>query len=164
MSEHQPQTPLETMDKIPNRPTLTTGLNSIIIETAARALLPLLLLFSIFVLLRGHNDPGGGFVGGLVAGSAFALHSFAFGVDVSRKTLRFSPRLFMAFGLLIAVCTGIFSLFLGDPFLTGQWAEEIVLPAIGKLGTPFFFDVGVYFVVIGVVVTFIFTLFEDAHT
>ncbi len=154
--------PSEQPDNTPT-PAPLLGLNSVILDTAARALLPLLLLFSIFVLLRGHNDPGGGFVGGLVAGSAFALHAFAFGVQQSRETLRFSPRLFMAAGLLIAAGSGIYSLLLGHPFLKGIWSETVVLPAIGKLGSPFFFDVGVYFVVIGVVVTFIFTLFEDAN-
>lgn len=138
-------------------------MKSLILESAARALLPLFLIFSIFVLLRGHNDPGGGFVGGLVAASAFALYALAFGVDSARKILTFSPHLLMAAGLLIAAVSGLVGLYFGDAFLHGLWLEQKV-PVIGSFGTPFVFDIGVYMVVVGVVLTIVFTLFEDAST
>ena len=62
-------------------------MNSIILRTATRFMLPLLILFSIVVLLRGHNQPGGGFVGGLLATSAFALYAMAFGVPAMHRIL-----------------------------------------------------------------------------
>ena len=65
--------------------------DSPIFRTAARLLMPLLLLFSVFLLLRGHNEPGGGFVGGLVAAAAFALYAIAFGTRRARQALVVSP-------------------------------------------------------------------------
>ena len=62
-----------------------------ILSTATRYLLPLLLMFSIFLLLRGHNEPGGGFVGGLVAGAALALYAMALGLPSARQVLGIEP-------------------------------------------------------------------------
>lgn len=133
---------------------------SLILTTATRYLLPLLLLFSIFILLRGHNEPGGGFVGGLIASSAFALYAFAYDVAQARRALRVEPRLLIGVGLLIAVSSALLSLFRALPFMTGQWIEE-PLPVLGKVGTPVLFDVGVYLVVVGVVLLIIFSLAES---
>ncbi|MCS7251561.1 MAG: Na+/H+ antiporter subunit B [Anaerolineae bacterium] len=133
---------------------------SLILSTATRYLLPLLLLFSIFVLLRGHNEPGGGFVGGLVASAALALYSIAYGVAAARRMLRIDPRALIGVGLLIAIGSGLLSMARGLPFLTGLWVER-ELPLLGKVGTPMLFDVGVFLVVIGVVLTIIFALSEE---
>lgn len=135
-------------------------MNSLVLRTATRYLLPLLLLFSIFVLLRGHNEPGGGFVGGLVAASAFALYAIAFEVEHARQLLPISPRRLIGLGLLIAVLSGLIGVLLGDPFMTAQW-DNRPLPVVGKLGTPLLFDIGVYLTVIGVVLTIIFALAEE---
>jgi len=135
-------------------------MDSLILRSAARLLLPLLLLFSIFLLLRGHNEPGGGFSGGLVAAAAFALLTIATDVPTTRRTLRMSPRIFIGAGLLVAVASGAIGL-IGGAFLTGLWAE-LPLPGDAKLavGTPLLFDVGVYLVVIGVVLTIVLSLME----
>ena len=61
---------------------------TIILNTAARFLMPLQLMFSIFLLLRGHDEPGGGFIAGLVAAGAFTLYLFAFGVSATKEVLR----------------------------------------------------------------------------
>ncbi|MGB1252081.1 MAG: Na+/H+ antiporter subunit B [Candidatus Promineifilaceae bacterium] len=135
-------------------------MRSLILSTATRFLLPLLLLFSIFVLLRGHNDPGGGFIGGLVASAAFALYALAFDVRAARRALRISPRTLIASGLCLALMSGLFPLFIEAPFMKGLQAE-VTLPVIGHPSVPLFFDTGVYFVVIGVVVTIVFTFFES---
>lgn len=135
-------------------------MNSIILRVTARILLPLMSLFSLFVLLRGHNDPGGGFIGGLIVGAAFSLYLFACGLQAARAALVIDPRAFMAFGLALATAAGLFALFAGAPFLTGFWAAEF-LPLFGKLGTPIVFDIGVYFVVIGAVLTIILELAEE---
>jgi multicomponent Na+:H+ antiporter subunit B len=137
-------------------------MRSLILSTAARYLLPLLLIFSVFVLLRGHNEPGGGFVGGLVAASAFALYALALGVESAEIALQYSPRRFIGFGLLLAVASGMFPMLRGYPFMKALWSTR-ALPAIGKLGTPLFFDIGVYLVVIGVVLIIVFTLFEGEN-
>ena len=133
---------------------------SLILSTAARYLLPLMLVFSVFVLLRGHNLPGGGFVGGLVASAAFALYAIAYGVPRSRQTLSVNPRTLIPLGLLVAVGSAIFSLIAGYSFMEGVWLTQTI-PVLGKLGTPVVFDVGVYLVVIGVTLTIIFSLAEE---
>lgn len=134
-------------------------MRSLILSTASRLLLPLLLVFSVFVLLRGHNDPGGGFVAGLVAASAFALYALAFDVRQALQALRVSPRKLIAIGLLLAMLSASFPLLLGQPFMTGMVAD-MQLPALGHPSVPLFFDAGVYLVVIGVVLTIVFTFFE----
>ena len=134
---------------------------SVILSTTTRILMPMLLLFSAFMLLRGHTLPGGGFIGGLVASATFILHRYAHGVKRTRGLLRISPRTLIGVGLLVALGSGCVSLVIGKPFMTGQWgAVQINSDEIWHLGTPFFFDVGVYLVVVGAVLTIILSLAE----
>jgi multicomponent Na+:H+ antiporter subunit B len=137
-------------------------MTSLILSTAARYLLPLLLLFSLFILVRGHNEPGGGFIGGLIAAAAFALNAIAFDVNTTRRILRVDPRMLMPTGLLIAIASGTIPLFSGQPFMTGKWFK-VYVPGLGDLdlGTPLFFDCGVYLLVLGVTLTMILTLAEE---
>lgn len=134
-------------------------MQSLILKTATRWIIPLLMLFSIFLLLRGHNDPGGGFVGGLVAAAAFSLYGITHGTATARRALRVNPLQLIAAGLSLAVASGLYGLLIGDPFLTGHWGDT-EYPGIGKLGTPFFFDIGVYLLVIGIMTLIVFTLSE----
>lgn len=137
-------------------------MNTIILKTASNYLLPLLLLFSVFILLRGHYLPGGGFVGGLVAAIAFVLHAFANGLDNTRTLLRIHPGYFMPLGLALSFLSGLAPILrAGRPFMSGLWFDD-PLPAIGLIGSPLFFDIGVYFVVIGASLTIIFTITENA--
>ena len=137
-------------------------MTSLILRTATRFLITLLLLFSIFLLVRGHNEPGGGFVAGLVSGAAFVLYAIAFDVDAARRALRVDPHVPIAIGLGVALLAGLVGLFSGDPFMTGQWST-LDLPVLGDvdLGSPFLFDVGVYLVVIGATLTIVFSLAEE---
>jgi multicomponent Na+:H+ antiporter subunit B len=137
-------------------------MTSLILSTAARYLLPLLLLFSVFILIRGHNEPGGGFIGGLVAAAAFALNAIAFDARSTRRTLRIDPRMLIPAGLSIALVSGIIPLFSGDSFMTGKWFS-IFVPGLEQLeiGTPLLFDCGVYLLVLGVALTMILTLTEE---
>ncbi len=132
---------------------------SVILQTSTRYLLPLLLLLALFLLLRGHNEPGGGFVGGLVAASAIALYALSAGVAEARRLVRVDLRTLMAVGLTLAVGAGLLAFFAGDPLLTGLWLSWPV-PVVGKLGTPLLFDVGVFLVVVGVTLKILFTLME----
>lgn len=137
-------------------------MTSIILRTATRYMFPPLIVFSVYLLLRGHHYPGGGFVGGLVAGSAFSLYSLAFTVGAARDLLRLDPRDFAAIGLALALISGLPPLLGGHEFLTGTW-WALPLPAGGTLdiGTPLFFDIGVYLVVFGVLLTLVFALGEE---
>jgi multicomponent Na+:H+ antiporter subunit B len=125
-------------------------------------MLPLLLLFSVFLLLRGHNEPGGGFSGGLVAGAAFVLYGLASGVARARRVLGVPPRILIGAGLLVAVASGALALLGGRPLMTGLWTQ-VVLPGLGQLhlGTPMVFDLGVYLVVVGVTLSIILNLAEE---
>ena len=139
-------------------------MNSLILGTATRFLFPLLLLFSVFLLLRGHNAPGGGFAGGLVAAAAYALYAIATDAPETRRALRFEPRSFIGFGLLLALCSGLPSLLTGQPYMTGRWGY-VNVPQFFKieLGTPLFFDIGVYLVVLGVTLMIILPMEEEAE-
>jgi multicomponent Na+:H+ antiporter subunit A len=128
-----------------------------IFRTAARFLMPLLLLFAVFLLLRGHNEPGGGFVGGLVAAAAFALYLVAYGVKSARRALLVQPMTMLGIGLLLAVVSGVPAAFRGQPFLTAQWMLQPV-----ALGTPMLFDIGVFLVVAAVVLMMLFGLAEES--
>lgn len=136
---------------------------SLILRTTGRFLLPLLLLFSLFLLLRGHNEPGGGFIGGLVAAAAVSLHLFAMGTNAARRVLRLTPRDLIGWGLTTGVLSAVPSTLLGEAFFTALWFE-ITLPLLGelKLGTPLFFDLGVYMVVVGSVLTIVLNLAEES--
>jgi len=133
---------------------------SIILSTASRYLLPLMLIFSFFLLLRGHNEPGGGFVGGLVAAAAYALYLIANGVEVAKKLLKAEPIKLIAIGLLLAILSAIISVITGQDFMKAVWAKN-EFPVIGKIGTPLLFDLGVYFLVLGIVTKIIFSLAEE---
>jgi multicomponent Na+:H+ antiporter subunit B len=128
-------------------------------RTATVFLLPLLLLFSVFVLLRGHYLPGGGFVGGIIASIAFVLHAFAFGLRNTRKLLRVRPMRLMPAGLALAVFSAILPVFQGLPIMTALWLNEPI-PVIGLVGSALLFDIGVYIVVLGVALTIIFSISE----
>jgi multicomponent Na+:H+ antiporter subunit B len=133
---------------------------SSILQTATRVLMPLLLLFAVFLLLRGHNQPGGGFVGGLVVASSFVLYSIAFGADAARRALLVTPSTLLGAGLLVALTSGLPAAARGQPFMTAQWAELTIGRSVVAVGTPLMFDAGVFLAVIGVVLTIVFTLAE----
>ncbi len=133
---------------------------SLLFRTATRFLFPLMIVFSIFVLFRGHNAPGGGFIGGLVGAAGFALYIIAKGTEQARAAMRMSRRLYMAIGLSLMLGSGLISLFMGQSFLTTQWFS-IQIPVLGKLGTPGIFDTGVYLAVIGVTLIILISLAED---
>lgn len=132
-------------------------MKSTILKTATSYLLPILLLFSIFILLRGHYHPGGGFVGGLIAAIAFVLHGFTHGTEDTLKLMRYHPGALIPVGLSLAALSMFVPLFSGLPVMTGLWFDEPI-PVIGMIGSALFFDLGVYFVVIGVVLTILFTI------
>jgi multicomponent Na+:H+ antiporter subunit B len=134
---------------------------SLILQTASRLLQPLLLLISIFLLIRGHNEPGGGFVAGLLAAAAFALHAIAYDVPFARRALQVDPHLLIGGGLLCAMGSGVVAMTRGEPFLTSQWVALEWGVVHLEVGTPLLFDIGVYAVVLGVTTTIVFTLREE---
>ncbi|MGY4879678.1 Na+/H+ antiporter subunit B [Vreelandella aquamarina] len=132
---------------------------TIILNTAARFLMPLQLLFSVFLLLRGHDEPGGGFIAGLVAAGAFTLYMFAFGVSATRGVLRMvDPRDLIGVGLLLGMLSVVPAWFVGEAFMTAQWWTVPVVDF--KASTPLIFDIGVYLAVLGAVTGMVMSLME----
>lgn len=124
-------------------------MRTLIFRTIAPGLTSLMLLFSVFVLLRGHNEPGGGFIGGLIAVAAVAIYGIAFGVPVARRALYFHPLAISGAGLLLSAVSGLVSLAYGVPFLTGIWTSFHLFGVEVDVSTVMAFDIGVYLVVLG---------------
>jgi multicomponent Na+:H+ antiporter subunit B len=136
-------------------------MNTLILRTIVPLLTGLMVIYSIVVLLAGHNDPGGGFIGGLIAASAFALYGIACGVAPVRRALYFHPVSIAAFGMLLSALSGVISFYKGVPFLTGLWwFPEIAKGVEVPLSTPLMFDIGVWLVVVGSLVTIALALEE----
>lgn len=146
---------------MPNSPKATV-FDTVILRTAAFFLLPLQLLFSIFLLLRGHDEPGGGFIAGLVASGGFVLYLFARGVESTRKVIRMDPRDLLGLGLLFGVFSSIPSVLSGQPLLTAHWwTFHLGVEAEMKLSTVLLFDLGVYLAVLGAILTIVVSLAEE---
>ncbi|SOC35486.1 multisubunit sodium/proton antiporter MrpB subunit [Rhizobium subbaraonis] len=126
-------------------------MNTVIFRTLAPFLTALMLLFSVFVLLRGHNEPGGGFIGGLIAAAAMAIYGVARGIQPVREALWFHPMAIAAFGLLLACVAGLVSMLAAVPFLTGLWIYPSLFGVEVPLSTVMLFDLGVYLVVVGAI-------------
>jgi multicomponent Na+:H+ antiporter subunit B len=120
-------------------------MNTLIFRTIAPLLTVVMLVFSVFVLLRGHNEPGGGFIGGLIAAAALAIYGIAMGGGAARRALRVDPMALAGVGLTLAALSGLVSLPLELPFFTGLWGEWLGV----TVSTPMLFDIGVYLVVFG---------------
>lgn len=134
-------------------------MNSVILQIASKYVRWLLVIFSVIMLLRGHNLPGGGFIGGLLAGLSLAYKGFSFTPSVLEKEMKIRPEIFMVFGLLLIFISLWPGVVLESTLMQGIWFT-IPFPFTEgyKFGTPFLFDIGVYFVVIGVTVLFLFSL------
>ncbi len=127
-------------------------MNAVILQVAGRVLLPLALLFSLYLLWRGHNEPGGGFVGGLVAAAGFTVYGLPRGRQPFLAALRWPPTGIAGTGLLLALLSGLPALWGGAPFLTHRW---LLWDNGFALGTALVFDVGVYLAVLGAVCAFV---------
>ncbi|MBW6421212.1 Na+/H+ antiporter subunit B [Rhizobium sp. XQZ8] len=136
-------------------------MNTLILRTVAPFVTALMLLFSIFVLLRGHNEPGGGFIGGLIAASALALYGIAFGVGAVRRAIRFHPMAIAGAGLFLATLSGFISILAGVPFMTGLWVYPHVFGVEVPLATVMSFDLGVYLVVVGAITSIALALEQE---
>ncbi|MCG7600667.1 Na+/H+ antiporter subunit B [Halomonas sp. McH1-25] len=131
---------------------------TLILNVAAGLLMPLQLMFALFLLLRGHDEPGGGFIAGLVGAGAFALYQFAHGPAATRRLLHVDTRDLIGWGLFLAILSALPGWALGEPFLTAQFWKVPVIDV--KVSTPLVFDIGVFLVVLGSVLTAVITLTE----
>jgi multicomponent Na+:H+ antiporter subunit B len=136
------------------------GMQSVILSKATRIVAPVMLALSVFVFWRGHNEPGGGFVGGLIAAVSLALVEKAEGVAAARRALRVDPTTIAAIGLGCALVSGVWGGLAAGAFLKGMWpVYHLGLP----FGSIFLFDLGVYLVVLGTVTAILFALEESVR-
>ena len=126
-------------------------MNTLIFRTIAPLLVVVMIVFSVFVMLRGHNEPGGGFIGGLIAASAIAIYGMAAGPVAVRRAMKAEPITFAGFGVVLAALSGVLSLAFDVPFLTGLWLDIAIGDTEVAVSTPMIFDIGVYFVVFGAI-------------
>ena len=134
-------------------------MNSLILQIATKYLKPILLIIGIIALFRGHNYPGGGFIGGLLTSLSVVYVSLAFTSGKIKSRLFIHPQYYIGAGLLIAMVSFLPSLLKSEPLMKGIWIT-LKVPLINdiKLGTPLLFDIGVFLTVIGVTLMFLFTL------
>jgi multicomponent Na+:H+ antiporter subunit B len=124
-------------------------MNTLIFRTLAPAIVGIMLVFSFYICLRGHNEPGGGFIGGLIAAAAMEVLALALGVPAARKALRLDPIAIAGAGVLLAGVSGLASLVIQAPFMTSIWLYLPLGDTQVPLSTPLFFDLGVYLTVFG---------------
>lgn len=131
-------------------------MRSLILYTASEFLLYIILAFSFWVLFRGHNSPGGGFIAGLITASAFALHLITQGSKKTQALIKFKlPRL-LAVGLSISFFCGLSSFAIKKPFLSSIWFQVKGV----SFGTPLLFDIGIYLVIVSSILMIIIALEE----
>lgn len=125
----------------------------LILQTLTRLLLPLILMVSVFIFIRGHNMPGGGFIAGLIAAIALIVQYLANGINWASQRLTINMHWPIAFGLMIATGTGLVAIGLGYPFLTSTFTY-LTWPIVGKfeVASAIAFDLGVFLVVVGATV------------
>lgn len=134
----------------------------VILQTATKVIVFIVLIFGVYVFFSGHHEPGGGFIGGLITASAIVLLLMAFDVKTVRDNLPVDFKLVGAAGILIMILSGAASMLFGEAFLF-QTFTEVDLPVFGptELATAVLFDVGVYLAVAGTALTIILSISED---
>lgn len=138
-------------------------MNSIILRVGTQYLAGVLLLFSLYMLIRGHNEPGGGFIGGLIGSTGFVLYAIACGAEDARRALKIMPQNIAVAGMGIALLAGIAAAVFAEPLFTGQWLflgateEDYGIP----LSTVLVFDIGVYLAVFGSILSIVFAMEEE---
>jgi monovalent cation:proton antiporter len=139
-------------------------INDVILQTVSKVVVFIILTFSIYMFLAGHNNPGGGFVGGLMTASALVLLYLAFDLETMKRVIPIDFKIVIALGLFIAVMTGTGALFFGAQFLTHSFGH-FDLPLLGdtELATAVLFDLGVYLTVVGITMTIILEIGDDVE-
>lgn len=133
----------------------------VILDRSVRVLFHPVLIASLYLLFAGHNQPGGGFVGGLVAGAAVSMQYVAGGIDEVRRLSRFQPWTILGTGLLLSFLTASMPLLVGDEILeTALFQNEVPILGTVKATSALFFDLGVYLLVVGLVLM-VFEAFGD---
>lgn len=127
-------------------------MNSLILNHVSRIVLPLSLVYSLYLLWKGHNEPGGGFVAGLVLSAGIAAFALPRGRDATLKLIPLSPLTIASIGIIFALISAVIRMPTGKSILTHYWFH---LSETIHVGTALLFDVGVFLTVIGTVLTYL---------
>lgn len=138
-------------------------MSSLILRTAMRVIGPLSLLFAAYMTLKGHNEPGGGFIGGLIAATALVLYRMSDGPEALHRLIPVHPRLLLTIGLSMSMLTGLVPLLLGEPFLKSYTAYVNLGFDTVHVASAMVFDTGIFLVVIGVSIGMIVRLSEEVE-
>lgn len=134
-------------------------MHSSVLQVADRWLFRVMLVVSLYYTMRGHNAPGGGFIGGLIASAAFMLHFLAGGQRFDRLSGVISPETVIGVGLAASLATAAAPIFVGGVLLESHiWLLDVPVVGEVKLVSSLFFDLGVYLVVVGVVIAVLVSL------
>jgi multicomponent Na+:H+ antiporter subunit B len=141
------------------------GPRSYLFDRLVRVVFFLVNAVALYLLLRGHNLPGGGFIAGLASAISLVLLSLALGVEAMPRVVRWDPVLLAGAGLLLAALTATAPMLAGRPFLEHFHVHWSDVPLLGEVhaGTPLLFDAGVYLLVVGVTTKLIFVLSTSAR-
>ncbi len=135
-------------------------MRTVILQAAIQVLIPIFFIYSLYLLFRGHDSPGGGFIGALVISIGLVFHMMAFGVAKTKEVYKIDTIRFTAVGLFLTFIGATLSIFVGDGFFHALWTD-IKIPGVGTLSSVMLFDVGVYIAVVGAVLKIAFTIFEE---
>lgn len=133
--------------------------DSIILQSIVRLLIFFINTLALYLMLQGHNNPGGGFIAGLVSAISIVLLNFSFDIDEVKKVIRIDPVLLAGIGLVLAYGSASIPMAFDLPYLKHSFIH-LHIPMLGEihLGTPLIFDFGVYLVVVGVTCKILMTL------
>ncbi|WP_078552742.1 Na(+)/H(+) antiporter subunit B [Bacillus alkalicellulosilyticus] len=137
--------------------------NNVMLTTITKVVTFIILVFSVYLFFAGHNNPGGGFIGGLMTAAALLLMYIGFDMKTVKKAIPFNFIHMIAVGLLISIGTGVVTMLYNDvPYLT-QFDRYVDVPLLGTfhLTTALPFDLGIYLVVVGIALQIILTIAED---
>jgi multisubunit Na+/H+ antiporter MnhB subunit len=136
-------------------------MRNIILEKIVGLFMRVVLVYAFYLLVRGHNFPGGGFIAGIIASTGFTFYAMVFGSEKVEKMIGMSPLRWMGLGMMFIFVSAVLPLFLNKEVLTGLWIPND-FPVLGSLhiGTPLIFDTGVFLVVSGVILTIITSIME----
>lgn len=132
-------------------------MSSLILRVGSCVILPFALALSLYLLWRGHNEPGGGFIGGLIAAAGYASYALPRSYRALRQVLRIDPLQLIALGLGAALVSGLPGLMGSHAYLTHAWTDFGTI----ALGTTLLFDIGVYLTVLGAILTFLSLFLEQ---
>lgn len=140
----------------------TLKINDVILQSITKVVVLIIFTLAIYLFFSGHNNPGGGFISGLILAAAISLMFLAFDIETIRQGIPLDFKKIAALGALIVVATGLGAVLFGAPFLKHTFVT-VKLPVFGltELTTVTLFDAGVALAVVGVVVTIILTISED---